>query len=295
MQWSSPTAGSIASHSVTTSGFGGPQIAFRNLAGSDYSGAPLSSNQQGILFHGSSNWTINVAPSIPRLLWYGDRIRGDNASSSGQPVLYVFDQPFEIHSGFTQATVFANTLRIPATGLHSGILRFTDPISSVTCATNNISTDFQFCTLAQYEKDLGDLHCSPAVVNSTGVSANIRAEGSDYAVDNLVTLTANALPQNTFAFFLTSRTSGFVAMPGGSAGNLCLSGAIGRYVGPGQIQSTGLFGEVELDIDLSNHPQPLGLVQVISGETWNFQCWYRDTVGGVSGSNFSSGLSIEFR
>jgi hypothetical protein len=36
-------------------------------------------------------------------------------------------------------------------------------------------------------------------------------------------------------------------------------------------------------------------VQVLAGQTWNFQCWFRDAVGGVATSNFTDGLSILFQ
>ena len=45
----------------------------------------------------------------------------------------------------------------------------------------------------------------------------------------------------------------------------------------------------------TQHPTPDGLVTVVSGETWNYQAWHRDVVGGVVGSNFSDGLSVVFR
>ena len=86
-----------------------------------------------------------------------------------------------------------------------------------------------------------------------------------------------------------------VAGPGGSQGTLCLGGAIGRYVGPGQIVNSGSTGEITLAIDLTQTPQPTGLVSVQPGETWNFQAWYRDAIGGSATSNFTDGLSITFQ
>jgi hypothetical protein len=107
-------------------------------------------------------------------------------------------------------------------------------------------------------------------------------------------LRASDLSLSSFGFFLTSRTQGFVMNPGGSAGNLCLAGAIGRYVGPGQIKNSGTSGAFELLLDLSATPTPTGLVQIQAGETWNFQAWHRDAVGGVATSNFTHGRSIGF-
>ena len=140
---------------------------------------------------------------------------------------------------------------------------------------------------------IGTNYCV-AVPNSTGVAASISASGSAVVTDNDMTLTATALPTGSFGFFLVSDLQGLVANPGGSAGNLCLAGAIGRYVGPGQIQNSGPAGEFSLSIDLNALPRPTGLVPVSAGETWNFTSWYRDAVGGQTTSNFTDGLEVTF-
>ena len=141
---------------------------------------------------------------------------------------------------------------------------------------------------------IGTNYCS-AAVNSTGASGQISALGSDVAADNNVVLTSSSLPQNAFGFFLTGQTQGFTQTPGGSSGNLCLGGAIGRYVGPGQIQNSGSAGEFSLTLDLTATPQPTGLVSVQAGETWNFTCWHRDAFSGSTTSNFTDGLEIQFQ
>lgn len=140
---------------------------------------------------------------------------------------------------------------------------------------------------------IGTSYCT-AVPNSTGAAAVMSAEGSTALANNDVLLTAGSLPTASFGYFLTSSMQGFVANPGGSQGNLCLSGAIGRYVGPGQIQNSGMAGEIQLAIDLTMHPTPSGIVMVQAGETWNFTAWYRDSVGGTATSNFADGLEIMF-
>ncbi|MEZ6015923.1 MAG: hypothetical protein R3F49_12465 [Planctomycetota bacterium] len=141
---------------------------------------------------------------------------------------------------------------------------------------------------------LGASYCA-ANTNSTGVAAAISASGSTRVARNNVILECGSMPNNSFAFFLTSTTRGLVANPGGSLGDLCLGGAIGRYVGPGQIKNAGTTGAVTLTLDLTMHPTPNGLITVVAGQTWNFQCWYRDvTPGGSAASNFSDGLEIAF-
>ena len=137
-------------------------------------------------------------------------------------------------------------------------------------------------------------YCSPGVVNSTGASGVIDALGSFVATDNDVTLRASSVPANSFGYFLTSQTQGMIAQPGGSQGVLCLSGGIGRYVGPGQIQNSGAAGSFSLLLDLTQTPTPTGFVTVVAGETWNFTAWHRDAVGGSATSNFTDAVSVLF-
>src|SRR5688572_26870295 len=101
---------------------------------------------------------------------------------------------------------------------------------------------------------VGAAYCGPAALNSTGLPGRCSARGSDNAAWNDVTLSASDLPLNASAYFLSSQSQGFVAHPGGSQGNLCLAGSIGRYVGPGQVMSSGAQGRVELRLDLVHTP-----------------------------------------
>ncbi|MEZ6015106.1 MAG: right-handed parallel beta-helix repeat-containing protein [Planctomycetota bacterium] len=146
----------------------------------------------------------------------------------------------------------------------------------------------------EYTTNIGAVFCS-ANTNSSALVGRLDAVGSEALVDNDVTLVATSLPANSNGFFLTSRAQGFVANPGGSTGNLCLGGAIGRYVGPGQIQNSGAAGTFSLVLDVVALPQPNGVVAAQAGETWNFQAWYRDQVLGFPTSNFTDGASITFR
>lgn len=130
--------------------------------------------------------------------------------------------------------------------------------------------------------------------NSTGVAASLGATGSAVVASNNLTLVASDLPQDAFGFFITSTTQGFLPVPGGSQGNLCLGGAIGRFVAPGQVSNSGMLGEISLVIDNTQTPTPIGFVAIASGQTWNFQCWHRDAVGGSATTNFTDGLSVLF-
>ena len=141
---------------------------------------------------------------------------------------------------------------------------------------------------------IGSSYCMPNP-NSTGVPGNIVLMGSSVVADNDVTATASNLPIDAFGFFITSTDQNFVANPGGSSGNLCVGGAIGRYVGPGQIMSSGNTGEISLGIDLTMIPSPTGFVVAAPGDNWNYQLWYRDTNAMGATSNFTQGFSVTYQ
>ena len=128
--------------------------------------------------------------------------------------------------------------------------------------------------------------------NSSGGTAQMGGFGSANVDANQLTIDCTSMPALVFGFFIVSRADGFVPNPAGSAGNLCLTGSIGRYVGSGQIKNSGLAGTISLPLDLGAVPQPLGPAAAMPGETWHFQCWFRDSSAGVATSNFSDGLRV---
>ncbi|MEM6674734.1 MAG: hypothetical protein AAF726_17945 [Planctomycetota bacterium] len=137
----------------------------------------------------------------------------------------------------------------------------------------------------------GTLYCSPAVANSSGAPATISGSGSLAAADNNLLLEVQAMPTNTFGYFIASRIQGFVPGPGGSQGNLCIGGTIGRFLQ--QVQNSGPGGSIAIQVDLTAIPQATGTVAAVAGDTWNFQAWFRDANPSIT-SNFSDALSITF-
>ncbi|MEM9382220.1 MAG: VCBS repeat-containing protein [Planctomycetota bacterium] len=140
---------------------------------------------------------------------------------------------------------------------------------------------------------IGEVECT-SLANSTGAVGSTSAFGSTRAALNAVELRSADLPLNAAGFYLTSLTPDTVVGAGGSQGVLCLGGAIGRYVGPGQVLFSGADGSFDLELDLTAVPQPSGFVAVLPGQTWRFQAWYRDAIGGTPTSNFTDGLAILF-
>ncbi len=141
--------------------------------------------------------------------------------------------------------------------------------------------------------EVGSRYCTP-VANSTGRSALLVVSGSNVVVANSLQLATEFLPNGSWGFFLTSTAQGNIGQPGGSQGVLCLGGSIGRYVGAGQIKNSGTTGSFSLAIDLTSMPQPQGSVAVSPGDTWNFQTWHRDAIGGVATSNFTDAVAVTF-
>jgi len=138
---------------------------------------------------------------------------------------------------------------------------------------------------------IGTLYCD-AENNSTGREATILATGSAEAALNDLTLTVIDLPFLSSGYFIVSRNQGFIANPGGSQGNLCVGSGTGRYLG--QVGNSGFVGSFSISVDTTAIPQPSMSVPAAPGETWNFQCWYRDQNPG-NASNFSRGYSVTFQ
>lgn len=137
---------------------------------------------------------------------------------------------------------------------------------------------------------LGSYYCSPANLHSGGVRGRIITTGSPFWWHNNVLLEAVNLPLNQFGYFLTSASTGFLANPGGSQGNLCLSGNIGRF--SSNVMSSGPSGSFALPINLTALPTTPS-ASVLAGDSWNFQAWFRDQ-NPTPTSNFTNATTITF-
>lgn len=135
---------------------------------------------------------------------------------------------------------------------------------------------------------LGTSYCA-ANPSSTGFTASVLIGGSTSIASNAMTLRAIGMPPLTNGYFLCSRTAGFTAMPGGSQGNLCLGGGIGRFLQ--QVQNSGATGSITIQPNLLALPTAMGPVAAQPGETWHFQAWFRDANPSVT-SNFSRGARV---
>ncbi len=130
--------------------------------------------------------------------------------------------------------------------------------------------------------------------NSTGLAATTQAVGSLLRADNSLTLYTSDLPTHVFGYYLGSQASGYVPNPGGSDGDLCLGGALGRFNRTGEILNSDQEGLFHLYLDLDDLPSPSGSVPVLAGQTWYFQSWYREAAPLID-SNFSSSAVLTFQ
>ena len=87
-------------------------------------------------------------------------------------------------------------------------------------------------------------------------------------------------------YVLASRTQG-LSMPAQSQGAFCLSGNIARF-SRAELLLSGPVDAVAFD-----HAAIPGLAQtaIQPGETWNYQCWYRDA-NPTATSNFTDAVSV---
>lgn len=134
---------------------------------------------------------------------------------------------------------------------------------------------------------IGVNYCGPAVPNSTGVPAELRAYGSTLVADGSLVLQATHVPPDKFGYFLLGSTMGF-STPPGSQGDLCIGSPIGRFLA--EVRSSGPSGELHITVDLSNLPL---FGAVTPGDTWHFQAWFRD-LHPSSTSNLTDGVSVTF-
>ncbi len=140
---------------------------------------------------------------------------------------------------------------------------------------------------------MGAVYCIGAP-NSVGGIGRLFAFGSSAVSGNDVTLVGSGLPPHQMSVLVTSQTQDFVPNAGGSTGDLCLGGMIGRFKAPSQVMTTDAGGTMTIPIDLTALPTPMGATGVLAGQSWNFQAWHRDGFPGFPSSNFTSAIEITF-
>ncbi len=146
--------------------------------------------------------------------------------------------------------------------------------------------------VVRFQRSLQSTDVCDGVANSTGRPATLGAVGRSSASANDLSLFCIDLPAGCMGYAIASQQAGFVMNPGGSDGNLCLGGSVGRVLD--QMFTIGEAGRGTVTLDLSELPQPTGAVAAMSGDIWFFQVWHRDTCATGATSNFSNAVSVQF-
>ena len=170
----------------------------------------------------------------------------------------------------------------------------TDPALSIDLGTdgsdtNGESTDLDAAPDSALFGAVGSSYCGPANLNSTGQAGGLVALGSDWATHGLLVLEGRDLPPGELGYFLVAGSEGFISSPGGSQGNLCLAGRIGRFVS--QVGTVDAGGRLSIQVDMTFLPTLR--VPVNAGETWRFQAWHKDQNPQAT-SNFTDAVRIDF-
>ena len=145
----------------------------------------------------------------------------------------------------------------------------------------------------QQLSDVGVNYCD-AVPNSTGVTGRLTALGSTSISAGAMRLRADRLPRTQFTLFASGRARDSILLTSFSVGRLCLGGALGRFLGPGQVQTSGQSGQAFLELSLTALPTSSGLVPAVAGATWTFQAWHRDGLPTGVTSNFTDAVELVF-
>lgn len=159
----------------------------------------------------------------------------------------------------------------------------------VTATTDDATNGGSTFHILRIESPVNDVFCT-SNPNSTGRRGVCSVGGSDRVLDNELRVSASQLPRQTFGLFAVSLDAGFTPDAGGSQGNLCLSGSIGRYAP----SSSGPLGVLRLDVDLNAVSAPTGTFAATAGQTLRFQAWHRDVDPGVT-SNFTNAVAVTLR
>ncbi|MEE8467386.1 MAG: CHRD domain-containing protein [Planctomycetota bacterium] len=133
-----------------------------------------------------------------------------------------------------------------------------------------------------------DPYCS-GLANSFSIDgARLTTVGDFTAANDSLVFHASGVPPGKFGYLLVGQGT-VVVHPPGSEGAICLAGSsLGRYPAQG-LTADNAGGLGPFTPDILTLPNNLGTALV--GETWNFQCWFRD-VGNTS--NFTDAVAVTF-
>ena len=272
---------------------GGSYVVSASAASSTSIGLGVIVSSSGVL--AQENMPIAAAPGLSAGYFDGKWL---GMSTAGE-VAFVVPQPGNVDTLIAggQAILVEGTDTVSGSAVSSLSAGFGDRVAVgsegrdfllVTYLANGESA----LTLVEPEVGIVESGCT-TVSNSTGAPGGLRALGTSITSANDLVVESYDTPPGQFGLLLASTNTAFVSGAGGSLGNLCLGGAIGRF--NADVAAADPSGVIRTPLDLTMIPQPAALATVQSGETWQFQRWHRDIVGGAAASNYTSSLSVTFR
>ncbi len=136
-------------------------------------------------------------------------------------------------------------------------------------------------------------YCDNAVGNSTGAYGIMMVAGTEIIAGNRFYVAAQQIPHNSYGFFISSFGQGAIPMAGGSQGTLCVGGGLPMSRHHSTIRQAPNYYFIFAQIDLTSMSSPSGIRPVAPGETWYFQCWYRD-MNPTNTSNYTNAIGVVF-
>ena len=127
-----------------------------------------------------------------------------------------------------------------------------------------------------------------AAANSTGQPAAMGGSGTASLSANNLTLSVSNAPPFQFGLFFYGANETFTIFGDGA---LCVSGPLARVL---PVIATDGTGSADFPLDLNANPFTVAPNIIAPFETWRFQFWYRDPLGGPSGFNLTDGLAVTF-
>ncbi|MDE0892020.1 MAG: hypothetical protein OSB14_07535 [Planctomycetota bacterium] len=131
-----------------------------------------------------------------------------------------------------------------------------------------------------------NIYCIAAPNSGAQSGGQIGYWGSTSVSNNDLTLIATGIPTNQFGIFYYGPNA--IQVPFGN-GYRCVGGGVYRM----NVLQSGATGSYQKDLDFYGSA-PFGAPEVDAGETWRFQCWFRDPPAGGSTFNLTNAISVDF-
>ncbi|MCB9915264.1 MAG: hypothetical protein H6828_08955 [Planctomycetes bacterium] len=179
----------------------------------------------------------------------------------------------------TNGTITASGGVLTMTSPMNTNFAFTDPTSNISGTFNLVGT-----TVAKFTCPPVSTYCTTSP-NSVGAGVLASTTGSTSITANDLVLIGTGAPANQWGIFYYGPNQ--ISAPFGNGVRCVGAGGIGTFRLP--LTNSGPSGTYTRPLDHNTLSHAIA-----AGETWNFQCWYRDPAGGGAAFNLSDGVSVFF-